>query len=113
MNSKKIIKFGLLTLIFVFAVASLFASDNEITLASFKGGKITKAAFKQRLNEVPSFYRQRIKSDKDKENFLDQIIMETIFYNEAQRLGYGDSISVQTAEYAQHSHFNFAVKYFV
>ena len=96
MNSKKIIKFGLLTLIFVLAVMSLFAGNNDITLASFKDGKITKAAFKQRLNEVPSFYRQRIKSDKDKENFLDQMIVENIFYNEAQRLGYGDSISVQT-----------------
>lgn len=96
MNMKKITKLGLLTLMFVLVVTSLLASNNEITLASFKNGKITKAAFKQRLNEIPSFYRQRIKSDKDKENFLDNMIVETIFYKEAKRLGYGDSTSVQT-----------------
>ncbi len=74
---------------------SIFATTSgEIVLATFKDGKITKNEFKQKLNELPGFYRSKITSDKDKENFLDQLVIRKIFYMEAVNHGYADSIRV-------------------
>ena len=74
---------------------SLFADTNtETVVATYKGGKITRKEFKRQLNELPGFYRAKINTDKDKEDFLDQLVVRKIFYLEAKNNGYEDSLSV-------------------
>ena len=94
MNSKNGISI-MLIIIMLSIFLSLFADTNtETVVATYKGGKITKKEFKRQLNELPGFYRAKINTDKDKEDFLDQLVVRKIFYLEAKNNGYEDSLSV-------------------
>ncbi len=85
----------LLNLIILLSLIPLYSSTgSETILASYKDGKITKKQFKKRLNELPGFYRSKINTDKDKEDFLDQLVIRDIFYKEAVKHGYKDSLKV-------------------
>ncbi|MDY6914851.1 MAG: hypothetical protein SVM86_00860, partial [Candidatus Cloacimonadota bacterium] len=66
-------------------LSSLMASElsEQVIIAEYDGGKITKELLKQRLEKIPSFYRQRYETNEGKQKLLDTMCTEELFYAEA------------------------------
>lgn len=57
-------------------------NEKEI-IAEYDAGTITKEMLKQRLEKIPSFYRQRYETNEGKQKLLDMMCTEALFLAEA------------------------------
>jgi len=61
------------------------AKDNKV-LVTFGNNSITNGAFKKRISKLPPYYQDIV--NKNKKRFLEEMIAEDLFYEEAVRKGY-------------------------
>ncbi len=68
----------------VFGCAKKNSSD-DLVLARISNKFLTLGEFKKRIERLPSYYRNMV--DRNKKRFLDETIVEMMFYEEAIRQG--------------------------
>lgn len=102
---KKIVVLLLLSLV-VIAAAWLIGCDNVATSTSPSGSSnqtavqktgtelakvgntvITVEEFEAKISKIPPFYRKRVSTPEGKREFLDRLVMDEIYYEEALRKG--------------------------
>ncbi|MDN5354514.1 MAG: hypothetical protein PWQ09_1270 [Candidatus Cloacimonadota bacterium] len=87
---------SILTMILVIS-SLLMASevDEKEIIAEYDGGTITKDMLNERLEKIPSFYRQRYETNEGKQKLLDNLCTEAIFFAEATQRGLADDPEVK------------------
>ena len=78
------------------STAAGMASKNcEKTLAQIGDSKICLEDFQARLEKIPPFYRKRVASKKGKLEFLNRMVEDELFFQEAVRRGLQNDPEVQ------------------
>lgn len=62
------------------------ASKDDKVLVSFSNSNITSSEFKKRIAKLPPYYQDIV--NKNKKRFLEEMIAENLFYEEAVRKGF-------------------------
>lgn len=85
MNRERVaIIISAVTLTMVFGCAKE-PSPDDIVLAKISNSTITLGEFKSRIEKLPSYYRDMV--EKNKKRYLEEMIAEKLFYEEALRRG--------------------------
>ncbi len=82
-------KLRFLILVTVLIIAGLLSAEipPETILAEHSNGKITMEDFNQRLSKIPVMYQGRYQNYEGKVQFLNDLVTEEVFYQEAISLG--------------------------
>ncbi|MCF7920012.1 MAG: peptidyl-prolyl cis-trans isomerase [Candidatus Cloacimonetes bacterium] len=84
-------------IIAILVLAGLLAGviPPETVLADFSGGTITVADFNKRLDDIPPMYKTRYQTYEGKAKFLNDLVTEEVFYQEALSLGFDEDPGIQ------------------
>jgi len=78
-----------------FSILKAAVGDQEIILAEYDGGKITKEDLNEKVKSIPAMYQSRFQSPEGKIDLLDQMCIEELFYLEAVKMGLADDAEVK------------------
>ncbi|MCD4818117.1 MAG: peptidyl-prolyl cis-trans isomerase [Candidatus Cloacimonetes bacterium] len=84
----------LLAILMSFSILYANEGDNEIILAEYDGGEITKKELLEKVKSIPAMYQSRFQSPEGKIDLLDQMCVEELFYLEAISMGLADDKEV-------------------
>lgn len=85
----------LIIAVVMIGVNLLAAIPPETVLAEYEGGKIRMADFNQRLDKIPPMYQTRYQTYEGKLKFLNDLLTEEVFYQEAIALGLDKSPEIE------------------
>ncbi|MCB9476849.1 MAG: peptidylprolyl isomerase [Deltaproteobacteria bacterium] len=71
------------------------AKKSGTTLAKVGDETITLEDFQSKLDKIPPFYRKRVATKKGKMEYLDRLVQEELYYQEALSKGYADDPEIQ------------------
>jgi len=111
MNYRNISKKTIITLAVIFTFLSLFAATqvaDSTVVAEFKGGKITMGNLNKRLSQIPPMYKAKYETVDGKNELLDMICTEEVFYLEAlaQKIMDQDNFFDRIADQVKNTYFS-------